>query len=132
MKLTDVNQLTSNFKSGDTVWACNYEYNPESQHDDATTQLPVKGILASSRRKDEHANTLANGSAYINYFIPLRSNGKPNWQKALPAYSLNYATTELECKELYNELIDANIEWHKAEVARLKKERIKMPKSTTP
>lgn len=129
MKVTNVNQLASNFKPGDIVWGCAYAYNQQNGNGDTINQLPVKGMLSPCRHEKEYANIQNNTAQYINYFIPMKKDGKtPAWQKAIRVYALKYASTEDECKELYNELVKANIDWHKREIARLKKQLIRLPK----
>lgn len=131
MKITDINQLAINFKAGDIVWGCAYGYKEQDGDGLAVTQLPTQGMLSPCRYEKEWENAKQNPTQYISYFVPLKKDGKPSWKKAIPAYSLNYASTEDECKELYNEAVNANIEWHKKEISRLRKELIKIPKQAT-
>lgn len=126
MKMMDSSELAKNYKAGDIVWGCVYAYRHEDGDGEALNVLPTKGMLAPCRYEKD----LATAKPYISYFIPLKKDGKtPSWKKAIPIYSLHYATTELECIEIYNGLIDSNIQWHKSEIGRLKKDLIKIPKA---
>jgi hypothetical protein len=129
LKITDANQLTLNFKAGDVVWGCSYAYREKDGDGLAVTQLPVLGMLLPCRYEKEWEEAKKNNIPYISYFVPLKKDGKtPSWKKAMPAYALNYASTEDECKEMYNDAVLSNIEWHKSEISRLRKELIKLPK----
>ena len=122
MKVTDVNKLNDTFKVGDVVWGCEFAYNEQKENANKT-QRPIKGILSSFRYEKDYMANKNNSMGFINYFIPLKNDGKtPSWQKAIKAYSLKYASTEDECKEIYNDIINKNIKWHKNEIGRLKKE----------
>jgi hypothetical protein len=129
MKVTDSNQLPLNFKAGDIVWGCTYGYKENNGDGLAVNQLPVAGMLSPCRYEKDWENANNHAVPYINYFIPLKKDGKtPSWKKAIPVYALVYASTEDECNEMYNDAIQSNIEWHKSEIARLKKELIRVPK----
>lgn len=127
MKITDVNELSNHFKVGDEAWACSYAPNGNNGK---VNILPIKGVLMPCRHEKDYTNMCAGNNGYINYFIPLKKDGKtPSWQKAIRAYSLCYASTEDECIEMYNELINSDIEWHKKKISKLRKLLIKPKKS---
>ena len=126
MKISDTSQLAMNFKVGDIVWGCSFSYNEQNDtigHLD--NQPPIMGILMPCRYEKE-LDDLNDKQNYISYFVPLKKDGKtPSWKKAIPAYALKYASTQTECEEMYNGIIDANIEWRKNEIAKLRKLKIK-------
>jgi len=128
MKITESSQLANSFNVGDILWGCAYAYNQCADSAADLIQTPIKGILSPCRHEKDHADAMANQTKFINYFIPMKKDGKtPSWQKAMKVYTLNYASTEVECCEMYNETIDANIKWHKSEISKLAKSRIKIP-----
>lgn len=130
MKIQDASQLSQHFKVGDILYGCAYTYGGQASISGNATmkQLPIQGMLSPCRYEKEYE---ANKNAtYVNYFIPLNRKGVPAWQKAIKVYALSYATTELECQELYNSFVEANIKIHKAEIRKLKRDLIRIPVKT--
>lgn len=114
MKITDPNKLRSNFLPGDIVWGCRIP----TENDDGI--IPVKGVLSAYRYKKDNVETPTQYGDYIDYFIPFRSDGKtPSWKQAIKAYTMVYATTEDECKEIYNAALKYMIDTHKGQIKSL-------------
>lgn len=129
MKLTSWYEIhKTNFKVGDTIWACNYRATLDKEGL-RYIQTPIQGIFSFANSEKEHEKAIQQGkvgAGCIKYFIPLKKNGtEPAWSKAVSIEAREYATTEEECKELYNELIDDYISLYEREIEYLKKAKIK-------
>ena len=126
MKVTDYLEI-SKFKSGDIVWACAFEstYGTDKL---LFKQEPILGMVVSRKTLREIKST--NSYATIRYFIPFKKNAKfytlenLAWSKAVNIHSRKYATTEAECIELYNELIDDQILYHQERIYEIEKYHI--------
>ena len=132
MKIHDASQLSQHFKVGDILYGCAYTYGGQATMMGNVTmkQIPIQGMLSPCRYEKEYESN--KNATYINYFIPLNRKGMPAWQKAIKVYALSYATTEDECEEMYNSFIEANIQIHKAEIRKLKRDLISIKPKSNP
>lgn len=110
-------------KPGDEVWACafSFTYDKESMR---YSQKPVRGILACSNKEAVHNELMAKNSESIGYFVPYGVKGKLSWSKAVSSSAREFATTEQECIEMYNDSIRGIIDSLKKQVEDLEGEII--------
>lgn len=120
----------NNIKIGDTIWACAYEYT-STKEQKGLHQKPIFGMITHVKYSDMHAK-YSDASLYgAKYFIPFKKDAKSfdisnlAWTKAVSIYSRQYATNELDCRNLYNQLIQRNIDWHTREIQKLKDDFIR-------
>ena len=120
MQITDANVLSLHFMPGDVIWGC--QIPTETQSGIA----PVQGILSAYRyEKDSKSADKPYGDC-IDYFIPLKADGKtPSWKKAVKAYTMTYATTEDECKNIYNTSLKSMMDMHAKQIKNLASHIIK-------
>lgn len=112
------------FKVGDTTYACAYEYthdkNGKSKH-----QKPIRGMFTAGDTEAKNNEYIAKGQTSIRYFVPFKKNGVDlAWSKAVSRYSRYYTSTLSECNELYNKLIQENINWHEREIEKLREDLV--------
>lgn len=91
----------SGFHAGDELYAAAYSPNDnkESKH---LNCRPTKGILSCSKYADVQPDTYPDT---IKYFIPMGKNGKLSYSKVVRVESRQYATTEAEAIEIYNDAV---------------------------
>lgn len=118
MKVRERRNVYEYFKVGDIVWACAFARTRDANQM-LLRQEPILGMLTACNKKKEEQD-VQNGNVYKNifYFVPFKKNCKAYsldnlaWTRAVRIHSRKYATTEKECVELYNELIDEEINYH--------------------
>lgn len=127
MKIRNIDDIPKHFKVGDEVWACAFEYDSYKEGR-ALFQVPVLGVFTNSRTGAKNKDKLKNSStARIKYFVPLKKDGiEPMYSKVVNLESRCYATTKEECIELYHELINERIEWHRNKIEKLIEEKNKV------
>lgn len=107
--------INKHWKVGDIVWACAFKYagTKESKH---LYQTPIKGMFTHSKCPEDIKDiSTTKQYKHIRYFIPFKKNGKDlAYSKAVNYNARCYADYEYECINLYNELIQKNIDWHKS------------------
>lgn len=114
-------------KNGDDMWACAYQvtYNKDGIR---YVQKPVKGKLVSSKYQSTYEEDIQKGLTdlkYIKFFVPYKKNGIDlAWSKAVGIESRQYATTEEESREIYNEEIESYINMHKRMIEELENDRL--------
>ena len=119
----------NNLGVGDTVWACAYVYT-STKENKGLHQHPILGVLSHTKYEDTMQQFLDKNKYKPNFFIPFKKNAKSltydnlQFSKAVRVESRRYATTEEECKELYNKAIQSNINWHTMEIEKLKKDML--------
>lgn len=123
MKIKNYTEVSKNFKAGDEIWACafNYTHDKEGKH---LYQEPVFGKLMAGKTEVAHNSRIERfpDSSNVEYFVPFKKNGVDlAWSKAVLMYNRYYATTEEECVELYNSLVKNAIDWHRSEIEALEK-----------
>ena len=120
-----IKEINENFSVGDDVWACAFQYDlhKEGKH---LYQKPVLGVFVTHRNGAKDKRNLKNGGdTIIKYFVPLKKDGiEPMYSKLVNLEARCYASTEKECKELYNELLEKYVRWHENEIEKLKAERV--------
>lgn len=104
--MIDKNKL----KEGDIVWACAFNIDLDRQSHFGgkvvhSKQEPVKGIIHNK------------------YFYVLKKDGAPR-VNGVSTYARDFAETEEECIELYNQRIDNKINKLCGVIRELRKERI--------
>lgn len=122
MKIKEHTDIQNIFKVYDKIWACAFEYNSYKEGK-FLHQKPVLGQFMAGNTLENHNRRMSRYKDKNNavYFVPLKKNGIDlAWSKAVHITSRVYATTEEECIELYNELIQKNIDWHITEIEELK------------
>lgn len=97
-------------KHGDKVWACSYNYD-RNRTEKRTVCKPVYGEI----RKD----------GYCKYFVPYKKDGTLRTSGKVHAYSRDYADSEKECVDLYNQKIQDRIDFLKKEIDNLEIEKLK-------
>lgn len=126
MNFTEIRRR--NLKSGTLIYACAYSYTGTKEHRRFFSE-PTLGIL-SYTDKPYFKDTINKADSQIRYFIPYKKNSKDlsydnlAFSKAVKLDARYYAETEQECKEIYNSLIQRNIDWHLSEIELLKKNLI--------
>lgn len=101
-----------NLPDGSTVWA--YAFSENGLKDGMRLkQTPIKGRIVN--RPDARSE-----------FIPFKKGSNVAYarSKAVHIDSRNYADTEAEAAEGYNELVNKQIEWYKKKITALENERI--------
>ena len=124
MKIIRYYEARQRFKSGTEIWACAFEYSgsKESKH---LYQKPIKGKLTTHNTESYNNKAKESGKTAVNYFVPYKKNGKDlAWSKAVHISSRCYATSERECNELFNDLIQQQIAWHQKQIDELEKDLI--------
>ena len=118
MKETDWTKVITSFKVGDIVWACAFERTNNTKSM-LCFQQPILGMFTNQKTLLSEIDVRAKYSYLdICYFVPFKKNCKAYtlnnlaWSKATHISARMYATTEKECKELYNSLIDDVIAYH--------------------
>lgn len=96
--------VQNGYKVGDEIWAAAYSL-CRTKESNSTKCQPVKGILSDNR----YGEPLNPGSDNICYFVPYGKKGKPSYSKCTHVESRQYATTEAEAIELYNDAIQATV-----------------------
>lgn len=121
MKIYNYMSAYEQFHNGDIVWACAFSRTENTKSLKYFTE-PVKGMFTRYKclkSEEAHRNNkqiITNDG--IQYFIPFKKNSQScdlqdlAWSKAVHYSARKYATTEDECKELFNELIDEEIQFH--------------------
>lgn len=91
------------------VWAYAFQEN-SMKEGMLLSQKPVKGCI------------IKNGLMYNNVFAPFKKNKEPALalSKTINIYGRNFADTEEEAIEGYNQLIDELIIWHQDKIAALR------------
>ena len=123
MKYKNYMDVAKNFKAGDTVWACAFNYTHDKEGR-SLHQEPVLGkfMLCSTQAKHDDKLKRYPDYTYPEYFVPFKKNGVDlAWSKAVHMHSRCYATTEEECVDLYNNLIGNAIDWHRSEIDALER-----------
>lgn len=112
-------QLKREYKSGDSIWACAYEYNGTKECK-LYFQEPVFGMLSNGNNSYWHEESMRKGRATPSYFVPYKKNStEPAWSKAVSISARIFAKTREECVELFNSIIRDNIRWHEEEIRNL-------------
>lgn len=118
MKETDWTKVRKSFKVGDVVWACAFERTNNTKSM-LCFQQPILGMFTNRRVLESEIDTRTKYTNLdIRYFVPFKKNCKAYtldnlaWSKATNISARMYATTEKECKDLYNSLIDNVIAYH--------------------
>lgn len=118
MKETDCTKVWKSFKVGDIVWACAFERTNNTKSM-LCFQQPILGMFTNQKTFLSEIDERSKGKYLtIYYFVPFKKNCKAYtldnlaWSKSTNISSRMYATTEKECKELYNSLIDDVIAYH--------------------
>lgn len=95
-------------QAGTVVWAYAFQEN-SMKEGMLLSQKPVKGCIIHD-------------SIYSNMFAPFKKNKEPELalSKAINVYGRNFADTEEEAKEGYNQLIEKRIEWYQNKISLLK------------
>lgn len=129
MKAMNYTEVKKVFKIESKVWACAYEYTSKKESR-LNFQKPILGMIMCDKTEERHKEKK---ERYIqrgykppcDYFVPFKQNGKDlAWSKAVKIWSRCYASTEKECKEIFNSLINKKVAWHLEEIEKLKKELI--------
>lgn len=102
----------NSLKLGDKVWACAYDYN-YNRTEKALIQQPVYGEIVK----------LPNSTYRLGFAI-MKKDGTPRTSGIVDLYSRNFAYTEKECVEIYNEKIKERIELLEDEIYKLNKDLI--------
>ena len=116
MKVKEYREIFNTFHVGDIAWACAFE-RTYSTKDMLFRQEPILGMFVSRKYLEDAKNVKTYES--VRYFVPFKKKAQTHtltdlaWSKLVNVSSRKYATTEYECKELYNELIDDEIFYHK-------------------
>ena len=120
----------NNLKIGDILWGCAYDYTSTKEHK-GLHQIPILGMLSYTKYAD-CMDKYNDPNVYSpKYFIPFKKNAKTlspenlAYSKAVYVEARQYATTELDSRHLYNELIQDNIDWHEQEIQKLKDDMLK-------
>lgn len=123
MKIIKYAETFKNFNVGDIVWGCAF-----SRTIDTAGMLfyqePILGMFVSRKTLKEAQNV--NNFETIRYFVPFKKNRKGNnltdlaWSKLVNINSRKYATTEYECIEIYNDLIQKEIDYHELLIDKMK------------
>lgn len=123
MKIGNEYRLRENgLKPGDVVWACAFKVTYDKD-DMRFIQKPIMGILSSAKTEKLHSELLEFGKDNISYFIPFKKNkNELAWSKAVQTSARIFATTEEECKEMYNEEVQYYINNYKRKIESLEKE----------
>ncbi len=126
--MTSYDVINNKLKSGTKLYACAYEYSLSKEHKQFYSK-PVLGVLSFTNKSYEK-DQIDTYNGYPEYFIPYKKNRSDDsydnlaFSKAVSIYARYYAETETECAELYNSLIQNNIDWHKKEIEKLKENLI--------
>lgn len=102
----DKKLLDNGFKAGDEIYATAYSPN-NSKEAKALKCLPTKGILSYTCYQDIAPDKYPD---QIRYFIPYGKKGKLSYSKAVRVESRQYATTEAEAIEIYNDAVRVTAE----------------------
>ena len=85
--------------------------------------MPIKGMIMAGNTRERHNAVLKlSNCPKPNYFVPFGTNKRLSWSKAIHFQNYHYADTEQECIELYDDLIQNEINWHKAELQKLEED----------
>lgn len=126
MKLTGYLEIKEKLHCGDVMWACAFCYNM-SKEGNILSQKPVLGMITAASNPVDNDRKLKGGSEGVkpHYFVPFKKNGKDlSWSRVVQLTNRKYASTEEECKEIYNSLLQENIDWHKSKITELEKEMV--------
>lgn len=126
MKVIDWKNVNHEFKIGDVVWACAFERTIDANQN-SLKQEPILGMFTHDKNLSaEKTNQQSLTQKHIRYFVPFKKNCKAYtlenlaWSKTVTHYSRKYTTTEKECIDLYNSLIDQEIEYHQNIIKEIK------------
>ncbi|MBO5435944.1 hypothetical protein J6A31_09130 [bacterium] len=121
-----IDKAINSLKPGDIVWACAYEYSTHKETH-ALLQRPIIGMISQTDNPTQlHMFDDTIKYCHPTYFIPFKKNPKAltpenlAFSKAVQTYSRRYATTEAECNDLFNRIIQEHIEWHEDKINALK------------
>lgn len=128
MKIRSYVEARKAFLPGDEVWACAYSYDGNKEGR-LYFQEPVLGKITCRNTESAEKRELQDTSTWHqpNYFVPYKKNGRDlAWSKAVSIGARCYAFSKEECIELYNELIQENINWHLNAIHELQDAMIEM------
>ena len=124
MKITNIEDIHKHFSVGDEVWACAFKHEMDSTGKVYRNlyQEPVLGVFVTHRTGAKDKSKLKNGgNTKIKYFVPLKKDGiEPMYSKLVNLESRCYASTEEECKELFKQILEENINLHNKIIKELK------------
>lgn len=104
---------------GQKVWACAFQLD-KSKTQMRLVQEPVYGEIRGRIRP----STGEEGKSPY-YFIPYKRNSIDlAMSKKVSVYSRSYAETYEDCKEIYNSLVDENVNWLKERLSEIEEKRI--------
>lgn len=127
MKCTDSHLVNNHWKPGDVVWATSVR--PSAQRgakDNLALVKPQRGILAAGDAQVKHERFVAASEfARCTHFVPFAKSGsKLSWSKAVTIYARDFASTEREATEIYNEKLRIEIERREIAARELRAELI--------
>lgn len=113
MKSTELSAVSDRWHAGDVVWASAYAYD-RSHARLGAHQVPVKGMLLYSR----YGNGGISGTAPANYFAPFAKGSDTDLalSRVVSVHSRDFADTEQEALEIYNDHVGACVEWHRSQI----------------
>lgn len=118
--------------AGDKVWACAFQISID-KNSKRFKQEPVYGMLTVTDAPDkeieyrqERMRQTGEGRAHASYFVPFKKDGKSlAYSKAVQVSARCYATTQEECVEMYNKMIQKYIDWYKKEIMELEGQKLR-------
>lgn len=118
--------------AGDKVWACAFQYSSD-KNSKRFKQEPIYGMLMVTNEPDkelkyrqDRMRQTGENRAHASYFVPFKKDGKSlAYSKAVHVSARQYATTQQECIEMYNGMIQKYINWYKREITGLEEQKLR-------